>query len=124
MDAQTVRRVKLTEAQLQHQLKQYLEARGWTVFVTNAGQRPVTLDGVKHYAAGSLSDRGIPDLICCRSTYGCFWVGFEIKTPSGKVSPEQQSLADQGFTFIVRSVEDIDRALAVIKHQRATLNGK
>lgn len=52
---------------------------------------------------------GTPDILCCLN--GKF-VAFEVKTKSGKVSPEQENVIKDiqfcnGYAFVVRSVEEV-----------------
>ncbi len=62
---------------------------------------------------GMYGTAGIPDIICCY--YGRF-VGFEVKTPSGKLTKLQESMitkiqAAKGEAFKVTSVEEVKSIL-------------
>ena len=64
----------------------------------------------KHFAT-ALSPRGIPDLICVLPPGGraCY---IEVKTPTGKVSPEQEEFlikarAAGAVAFVARSIQDV-----------------
>ena len=68
---------------------------------------------------GPYSTRGIPDIICC---YRGHFVGFEVKTESGRPTKLQEAVirkinAAGGTALIVRSVEDVKAALAVITEE-------
>jgi hypothetical protein len=56
------------------------------------------------------TSKGIPDLLVWRVGWHGF-VGLEVKTPTGRVRPEQRALADAGALVIVRSLDD---ALAAV----------
>lgn len=65
---------------------------------------------------------GTPDILCCLNinSIGVF-IGFEVKTKTGKQSVEQKAFAEKvirkssGFYFLVRSVADAERAIAQVK---------
>lgn len=64
----------------------------------------------KHFAT-ALSPRGIPDLVCVLPPNGraCY---IEVKTPKGKVSPEQMEFISKvresgAVAFVARSVRDV-----------------
>ena len=50
---------------------------------------------------------GLPDLYIHRPLWGNIALPIELKTPTGRVRPEQKVLADAGVTTICRSVEDV-----------------
>jgi hypothetical protein len=50
---------------------------------------------------------GLPDLYIHRPLWGNIALPIELKTPTGRVRPEQKALADAGVTTICRSVEDV-----------------
>ena len=55
----------------------------------------------------SNNDAGLPDLLITHEAWPCGeWLGLEMKTPTGKVRPEQQRLADLGRVVIVRGVHE------------------
>ena len=55
----------------------------------------------------SNNDAGLPDLFITHPDWPSGeWLGIELKTPTGKVRPEQQRLADLGRVVIVRGVAE------------------
>lgn len=57
------------------------------------------------------SKRGIPDILCCAN--GCF-VGIEVKTPTGRLRPDQKNFADAltqagGIFILARSLEEFQQ---------------
>ena len=65
---------------------------------------------------GPYGTSGIPDIICC---YRGRFLGFEVKTETGKPTKLQQAVIRKinragGTALIVRSVEDVKAALADI----------
>jgi hypothetical protein len=65
---------------------------------------------------------GIPDYIWI---FKGLFIGLELKTPTGRVSESQKDFHDdvskkgQGFCFVIRSLQDLER---VIKHVDASLS--
>ena len=65
---------------------------------------------------GPYGTNGVPDIICC---YHGRFVGFEVKTDTGKATKLQEAVIRKicragGSALIVRSVEDVKAALAAI----------
>ena len=92
---------KTTEASIQATLKQALETCGYTVLEIAKGR--------SSKAAGLWTGTtpGAPDMLVSHPDWPTAeWLGLELKTPTGKVRPEQQKLADLGRVVIVRSVAD------------------
>ena len=100
---------KLNEKQIQHQIVDYLEAKGWVVFETS--QR-----------GHSWATPGLPDLIAIRGTKvlnvvdvqigtddHVLWI--ECKGPRGKMSPAQvkaqQDIESQGGEYLLANSLDI-----------------
>jgi hypothetical protein len=87
------------ESDLQSAIEGALRAAGLTVLHTSAFR-----------ARGPLGTTpGVPDLLvsCGRSP---LWLGLEVKTPRGRLSPAQKELAEEGRVVVVRSVEDAAEA--------------
>ncbi len=82
---------------------QALTLAGVTVLVTSrrrkrclCGRWPRGGDGVT---------RGVPDLFVWRPGWPS-WLALEVKTPTGRLSPEQKRLVEVGGAVVVRSVAD------------------
>jgi hypothetical protein len=90
---------KTTEASIQATLKHALEACGYIVGEVGKARSAK--------AAGCYigNTNGLPDLFITHPQWPVGeWLGLELKTPTGKVRPEQQRLADAGRVVIVRGV--------------------
>lgn len=60
-----------------------------------------------------MTAKGVPDLICCQNGK---LIGLEIKTKTGRVSPEQEEFMRRineagGLALVVRSLDDVLDAL-------------
>ena len=91
--------VQMTEQQIQTDIKTYLEYKGFFVF--------------KIHQQGKYCFRGISDLIAVKDGITIF---VEVKTPTGKLRPEQMSFMEQiqnhGAKYIIaRSLDDIREAV-------------
>lgn len=67
--------------------------------------------------SGASNMSGFPDLLVC---YIGQFVAFEIKTPTGKPTLQQEKVIDDikkagGFAYIVQSVEDVEKYLEKVK---------
>lgn len=52
--------------------------------------------------------KGIADILCRRDNWPpAMWLALELKSPRGRVRPEQAELAAAGAVHIVRSVDDV-----------------
>lgn len=73
---------------------------------------------------------GTPDILACISVGGIgVFAGFEVKTPNGRQSPPQKLFQEKlqeranGFYFLVKSIKDVEGAVALIKEKTLeTLN--
>jgi hypothetical protein len=99
------------EQDLVETLREGLTLLGYDVF--RVGQRRSDLGG---------QDSGCPDLLVTSTRYpiGVF-LGLEVKTFKGRLSPRQAELAAQGRIVVVRSweavlraIEDFEEALAIV----------
>lgn len=102
-------RIRDTESNVQRGIIERLTLAGYTVVVTSRIRRgsrcrcgqwnvPAGGDGVT---------RGCPDLFVTHHAWPtAVWLGLEVKTATGRVSPEQQRLADDSRIVIVRSQDD------------------
>jgi len=97
-----------TEAGLQEAMVEALRLRGRVVLVTS--RRAFTGRGEGLRRRGDGADRGIGDLLVHQA--GPTWIMLEVKTPAGRLSPEQRALVDAGRMVVVRSV---DEALAIVE---------
>ncbi len=101
-----------TEAEIQSQIVEGLTLIGYLVLVTSRRYRPCPRCGVIDHR-GDGASRGLPDLLVRHPRWPALtWVGLEVKKPGGRVSPEQQALAQAGAIAVVRSLED---AVAVLR---------
>ena len=90
---------KTTEASIQATLKHALETCGYIVGEVGKARSAK--------AAGCYvgNTNGLPDLFITHQDWPIGeWLGLELKTPTGKVRPEQQRLADAGRVVICRGV--------------------
>jgi Holliday junction resolvase len=90
----------LSERHIQRQIVDYLRATGWLVIETYLGSSR---------GGSAWLTKGLPDLYAVRRGRQ-IWV--EVKTPSGRVRPEQQTLHEQlraqgAEVYVVRSIEHL-----------------
>lgn len=102
-------RIPESEAQVQAAIIERLTLAGYTVVSTSRIRRgsrcrcgqwnvPAGGDGVT---------RGCPDLYVTHHAWPtAVWLGLEVKTATGRVSPEQRRLADDCRIVIVRNQDD------------------
>ncbi|MBA7569206.1 VRR-NUC domain-containing protein [Candidatus Atribacteria bacterium 1244-E10-H5-B2] len=91
---------KISENDIKHQVKSYLNIKGWFNF---------------HILQGLGAFRGIPDMIAVKAGRVIF---LEIKKPGGKLSEHQQRFKETmggagGEYYVVRSLEEIIKILEV-----------
>jgi hypothetical protein len=113
------------ETNITHEIQMAASKRG-VVLLKNVRGLFLTLDGKRRVASG-LQAKGSSDLIGFRpvvitpemvgSTVAVF-CAVEVKTPTGKVSPEQRHFIDVilkngGFAGVSRSVDDAIRVLKI-----------
>jgi len=95
-----VAKKKTPEGQLKASIRQLLDTVG--IFNYNAW-------------GGPMSPKGVPDLICCQE--GRF-VGIEVKTKTGRVSPEQEEFIRRindagGLAFVARDLDTVIEMLDI-----------
>ena len=111
------------ESELQSAIVQALQALGWTVLELGRWHRQVRCPDCGAYftpRSGTGSTPGAPDLLVSR-TGRSTWHALELKVPAistllgtapaGRLSKEQQELADAGLTVIIHSLEEALAAL-------------
>jgi hypothetical protein len=106
-----------SEKTLQQMVVKELERLGWQVLVTNAGIRKEAAAGLKKGKGAVFATPGIPDLFVRTLTRKwpiAAWIGIELKTATGKLSPAQQRLHDGGGSLVCRSLDDVLTALRII----------
>jgi Archaeal holliday junction resolvase (hjc) len=91
------------ETRIQRAIQKMVKERGGFVFKVHGSETMMV---------------GLMDLICC---YHGFFVAFEVKTPTGTVSPAQrlrmrQIIGASGIVTVPRSVADASRVLDAIDH--------
>lgn len=95
------------EGQIKKDICDYLSAIGVMFWIQQAGKIPGRINRSRYLR------NGVSDLLG-------LWKGrllaIEVKTPKGRVSPEQQSFIDEvnrfgGKAFIARSLDDVIREL-------------
>lgn len=83
-----------------------LRLLGYTVLVTSRRVKLCPHCGGRQRGDDGAS-RGIPDLIVSHPSWGRgVWLGAELKSPTGRLRPEQRELADAGRIVVWRSLED------------------
>jgi hypothetical protein len=105
----------MLEVEIQKQCKQYLDLKG--VFCWRQNNTPVpTPDGHFRRFTGK---RGVPDII---AVIRGFFVGIEVKQPTGKQSEfqlqfEQELLAAGGIYLLVHSVDELAKDLQEVEQE-------
>jgi hypothetical protein len=100
---------KVYEKDVLKQVIQYLKLKKLKVFRMNSGSFPlIRKDGSSGFARGH--EKGTADVLAFTPTGSTLWV--EVKSPTGKVSPEQAAFGKEmehmGHIYIVaRSIEDL-----------------
>ena len=105
--AARIKRLKPSEDDIQRQIVGFLHAMRYQVLVTSRRVKRCVQCG--HWGMGADgATRGIPDLLVRHPSWPRYvWVGVEVKTPTGRVRPEQQALADVGAVVVVRSLNEV-----------------
>jgi hypothetical protein len=105
--------MKLTEAQIQGQIIDWLRLHGAVVTRINSGS--VLLQNSNGSTRRvKLADAGTSDIIAC--LHGGEYVAIEVKRPGEKPTPAQELFIDQvnatgGLAFVAHSLEDVMREL-------------
>lgn len=105
----------MSEIQLQAKCFQYMwnyypQTRRKFFHVPNGGSRN-SVEGMQLKASGVVA--GIPDMILINNGRA---YGFEIKTPTGKISPAQEQvhktwMADGTPVFVIRTFEEFEKII-------------
>jgi Holliday junction resolvase len=103
----------MLESEIQRQIIEYLQLKGFLVFRMNAG----TVRKGNHHIR--LAPAGTPDLLCIRHGYQ---VWLEIKTSDGKTSAEQDDMhavlnMHLQKVYTVRSVEEVEKIIPRIRRR-------
>ena len=98
----------MTETQVQHAICDYLSLKKHLFWRSNNIPRFDTKRQV-FYKLPKYTPRGLPDIMLIKN--GCF-VGLEVKTDKGRLSPEQKDFArrvqeEGGEYYTVRSIDDV-----------------
>ena len=106
-----------TEAQIQQAIVNYLQALGWYVIVTDAGE--AARASRQRHRQGRMRP-GTPDLVALKDGRG---VLIEVKRPRGRLTARQKWEHDvaksRGVPVLVaRSVEDVERCLEEVERER------
>jgi len=104
----------MSEHEIQNAIMEWLHQHGIYAVRVNSGRAIVKGKGRMYAIAGAPA--GTPDIIACVS--GVF-VGIEVKTETGKMSPEQHEAARNiesagGRCYTVRSLDDVKRITGYI----------
>jgi len=99
-----------TEAQIQQAIVNYLQALGWYVIVTDAGE--AARASRQRHRQGRMRP-GTPDLVALRAGRG---VLIEVKRVRGRLTERQRAEHEQARrcgvpVLVARSVEDVERFL-------------
>jgi hypothetical protein len=106
-----------SQTQPEHKIKkailQWLNFQGILALPIKNG---ATYDAKSGAYRANSSVKGIPDILGC-VPYSGRMLAIEVKTPTGRVSKEQQTLIDEinrrgGLAFVARSVDDVKKVLA------------
>lgn len=106
------------EEDIQAAIMDALRRRGYTVKQTSEHRRRIQcLECGKWFTPdnGRGCDAGVPDLLVSHVSWPPYlWLGMEVKTESGRLSPAQQELEREHRIVVVRGVEDALGALAKV----------
>lgn len=103
----------MTEKEIENQILGYLVNRG--IFCFKVESQGTFDSRIGAYRSGSVYRlKGVSDIVGCLND-GRF-LAIEVKTPTGKVSPEQTFFINKinkkgGLAFVARNVEDVERNL-------------
>ena len=104
-----------TEAGIQQAIIQGATLLGYIVLSTSEHRRGIACPKCHRFfspGGGRGSTPGVPDLLIRHPSWERGrWLGVEVKGPTTRVSPEQQTLADAHAIIIVRSWEEVESLL-------------
>ena len=100
--------------EVQRQIVAALTARGWLATSTANGADMAASQRVRQARAGVR--RGVPDILCFDAPEGYRGLAIEVKTGTGKPTPEQRRwlewLTERGWLAMVAgSVEEVEKRL-------------
>jgi Holliday junction resolvase len=100
--------------EVQRQIVSMLTQRGWLVTSTANGADMAASQRVRQARAGVR--RGVPDVLCFDGPEGFRGVAIEVKTGTGKLTPEQrrwlERLTERGWLAMVAgSAEEVQKKL-------------
>ncbi len=112
------------EKEIQAEILKYLETTGLLFWRQNSGLIPVptgrrTKAGRPVFRMVKLGTEGLPDIIAVLPPTGQF-IGLEVKSATGRLREAQERFRDQlqasgGVYHVVRSVEDTERILHILR---------
>ena len=111
--------VKISERQRQIQVIVTLKSLGYVVLEIAQKRQPIfCLCGKKHWPITTGNTNGTPDLIISHARWGQgAMMGIEIKTPDTRRRSEQLTLAADGITVIVETVQEALEAVLHLERQ-------
>jgi|GEM_PF-974004 len=104
-----IMKIKIPEHEIQKTVLEYLGYQK-DIYFFRAGSGAIKTDTGRYFKTGKA---GCPDVVCCIN--GTF-VGLEIKTDKGKLSPAQQEAKQQiekagGLYIVIRDIKDLDHLI-------------
>lgn len=129
------KRIHRTEEAVEKEVRAGLDRAGWTWLITSRRQKwlrcryrdPVTSRWCNHRQRAAQcpkckqpllmadprdgASKGLPDILVW-SPRRKAWIGAELKSSRGSVSPEQKELRDHGMTTVCRSWAELENLLA------------
>lgn len=116
--------VQETESGIQQRIIEALSWHGWIVLSTVHRYRRQTCDKCGHnqWAKGGYgATKGIGDLLVAVPKQSPrLWLMLDVKKPGGKLSPEQQLLADKGL--LVRVESEAEALAAIVNFEEGVMN--
>lgn len=104
--------LKITENSTLQAIMEYLKLNKWKVWrVYNGGVPARAYGGKIIYKKKKIEERGLPDLFCMRGGFPMLWI--EIKSPGGKVRPEQKEFielarnTENGWAMAVWTIDEV-----------------
>ena len=113
--------MKETEAQIQKAIMQWGQYKKVLMHRINVIGTPLHKDGLTVYRPST--NKGMADIHATVLVEGIpVSVWLEVKTKKGKLSPNQKAFQESieaagGFYYVVRSIEDVEFALAIVRQK-------